>query len=304
MYRLLVLLLALLCSPLAACGRKREPAHESSGPLDELRERRDLYRSLTPRAWDVSSECDALLFTALTQVGLGEPGDLEAAQSEPGKWNRLPGPQFAASCSSDISRDMFLGLFVWSWEFRRLDVAEAVWDYGSRHNWKMGEERNFSEHFDRVYLRPGTVGLLAELIYKLGGENHWERSLLTVNPLSSEPGFQSHLSLLTLHLLGEMHGGLTSGELDTIQKILGHMSGNPLAHALYHRYTDGDQSRATELLLGTWPANRLPNERDWGEAWRTQRSDGDSGLQPGESDEQHSGGDFLFVVRVILGPEQ
>lgn len=195
-----------------------------------------------------------------------------------------------------------LGLFVWVWEFRRLDVAEAIWSYGSAHNWKMGDERNFAEHLDRVYFRPGTVALLAELIHSLGGENHWERSLLTVNPLSTAPGFQSHLTLLTLHLLGEMHGGLTAGELGTLQAILVHMQGNPLVHALLHRYTDGDQSEATRLLLETWPSDRLPTEQNWHEAWRTQRSDGDTGLLPGDSDKSHSGGDLLFVCRVILGP--
>jgi len=300
-YRWLVLAIAILLFPLTSCERRREPARESSGDLDALRERRALIRSLAPRAWDVSDACDALLFTALTQVGLGEPGDLEAAESELGHWHRLPGPEYAVKCSSDISRDMLMGLFVWIWEFKRLDVAENLWAYGSENNWKMGEERNAAEHFDRVYLRPGTVGLLAELIYKLGGENHWERSLLTVNPLSSAPGFQSHLTLLNLHLLGEMHGGLTASELGTLTDILQHMSQNPLAHALYHRYTDGEQSRATELLLGTWPADRLATGRDWSEEWRTQRSDGDSGFQPGDSDEPHSGGDLLFVARVILG---
>lgn len=303
MYRYLVLLLSLLLFPLTACGRRREAARETSTPLDELRERRALYAALAPRGWDVSQECDALLFVSLAQVGLGSPGDVELAESEPGKWNRKQGPTFASSCSSDISRDMFMGLFVWIWEFKRLDVAERIWDYGSANNWKMGEERNFADHFDRVYMRPGTIGLLAELIYKLGGENHWERSLLTVNPLSTEPGFTSHLSLLSLHLLGEMHGGLTAGELGTLSTILQHMSMNPLAHALYHKYTDGDQTEATRLLLSLWSANRLPTKRDWSEAWRTQRSDGDSGLSPGNSDEPHSGGDLLFVCRVIFGKQ-
>lgn len=301
MYRLLLLLFALLCSPLTACGRKRSPARETHTSLQELVAKRAYYRQLAPHNWDVSSECDALLFVALTQVGLGEQGDVGAAESEPGKWNRKQGPEFADECSSDISRDMFAGLFTWIWEFKRLDVAQALWNYGVQNNWKMGEERNFEEHFDRVYFRPGTVGMLAELIYSLGGENHWERSLLTVTPQSTEPGFQSHLTMLTLYLLGEMHGGLTGGELDDLQKIRDLSPNNALAQALYHRYTDGDQSVATKLLLDVWPADRLPTGKDWKEAWRTQRADGDTGLQPGDSDEVHSGGDLLFVCRVIFG---
>lgn len=294
-------LLLLLLLSLIGCGRDRSPARDTTSPTEDLRAQYYLYHSLAPRDWAVSDKCDALLFASLLQVGLSEPGNIEFAQSEPGRWHRKPGPEFAASCSSDISRDMFTGLFVWIWEFRRLDLAEAIWEYGSSNNWKMGDERNFDEHFDRVYFRPGTVALLAELIYSMGGEDHWERQVLAVTPLSVEPGFQSHLSLLQLHLRGEMHDGLTEAELATLKQILTHMDGNPLAHALLHKYTDGDQSRATELLLSTWPSDRLPTGRNWSEEWRTQRSDDDSGLLPGDSDSPHSGGDFLFVSRIILG---
>lgn len=300
MYRLLVLALALICSPLLACARKREVARATETPTELLRQRFDLYKALAPRNWDVSHECDALLFVTLQQTALGDSGLVELAESESGKWNRLPGPLYAAACSSDISRDMMMGLFIWIWEFKRLDVAERLWDYGTDNNWIMGEERKPGFE-NRVMFMPGTVALLAELIHQLGGDSHIERSLLSVTPLFTDPGFQSHLSLLQIYLRGEMHGGLTAGELDDLSKILVHMSGNPLAHALYHKYTDGDQSRATELLLSTWPADRLPTKRDWRETWRTQRSDGDSGFQPGDSDESHSGGDFLFTSRIILG---
>lgn len=296
MYRLILLL---ICSLLPGCAQRGDPAPTTS-PVDELSARTAEYRSLAPHNWDVSRECDALLFVSLQQVGLNEPGDVEMAESESGKWNRLPRPDYAAECSSDISRDMLTGVFVWAWEFRRLDVLERMWAYGESHDWVMGEERKPGLQ-NRVRMLPGTQGLLAELIATLGGESHWERKLLNVTPLSTEAGFQSHLTLLQIHLRGEMHNGLSAGELDSLREILWHMAGNPLAHALLHKYTDGDQSVATNLLLSIWPAGRLPTQRDWSEEWRTQRSDGDTGLQPGDSDVPHSGGDFLFVSRVILG---
>ncbi len=293
--------LLIFCTVLYGCGH-RGSVHSPTSPTGELGQRRALYMQLAPRNWDVSNHCDALLFVALQQVGLGEQGDVEQAESEPGKWNRLPGPDYAARCSSDISRDMYMGLFTWAWEFKRLDVLESVWDYGMGHGWQMGAERDPTlEHFDRTWFRPSTVALLAELIYRLGGANRPERLLLDVSPLSTEPGFVSHLSLLELHMRGEMHGYLTEKELDYLRTILTHMSTSPLANALYHKYTDGDQSEAIRLLLTVWPGDRLPTDRDWTEEWRTQRSDGDTGFQPGDSDEPHSGGDLLFVCRVILG---
>lgn len=301
LYRLLILLLALALAPISGCARKRHQAHRTTSPTEALAARVALYKSLAPQGWDISSECDALLFVTLQQVGLGIEGPVDEAESEPGKWNRLPAPDYATNCSSDISRDMFMGLFVWAWEFKRLDVLERVWSYGVENNWHMGQERKAEILENRTYFLPGTIALLAELIYHLGGDDHVERNILVVTPMNTEPGFASHLSLLQIYLRGEMHDGLTDGEILTLDSILLHMSGNPLAHALLHKYTDGNQSRAVQLLLETWPADRLPTDRDWDDSWRTQRSDDDSGLMPGDSDEQHSGGDFLFAAHVILG---
>lgn len=289
-------LLASLLLLLTACGTpgRSDPKATSSATAD-LEARYSLYHSLAPRGWDSNSGCDALLFVSLLQAGLGEQGPVEQAQGSPGRWYR--NDSLAASCSSDVSRDMFMGLFVWIWQFKRLDVAEEIWAYGQANNWKMGEER---KDFDnRAVFTPVTIAALADLIHALGGEDHGERHIPRV--YNVQPGFVSHLTLLQLYLRGETKGGLTEGEIDVLRAIRQHMSLNPLVHALLHRYTDGDQTAATSLLLSIWPSERLPTSTDWSEIWRPQRSDGDPGLQPGYGDEPHSGGDFLFVAALVLG---
>lgn len=296
--RLALLKIFALCAVLCGCGTEGlANPKETHTSTEDLVSRYYFYSQLAPRGWDVSEECDAILFVSLTQVGLQEAGPVEQAASEPGRWHRLPGPEFAAKCSSDISRDMFMGVFVWIWQNKRLDLATDIWNYGAAHNWKMGDER---KDFDnRTVFTPVTIAVLADLIHALGGEDHPERHFPRV--YNSQPGFVSHLTLLQIYLRGETKGGLTESEIDVLRAIRQHMSLNPLVHALIHRYTDGDQSEATRLLLSIWPADRLPTSADWSEGWRIQRSDGDSGLSPGAGDSPHSGGDFLFVASLILG---
>ena len=122
--------LILLTLLLSSCGwfgshpAKFAGMSELTAPLQE---RVAVYQEQAPRDWDAYQTCDALLFASLLQVGLGEPGRIEDAQGAPGQWFRLPD---ASHCSSDISRDMFMGLFVYIWEFKRLDLAEKIWAYG------------------------------------------------------------------------------------------------------------------------------------------------------------------------------
>jgi hypothetical protein len=196
---------------------------------------------------------------------------------------------------------MFVGLLNYIWQFKRLDLAEGIWSYGQSTGWDMGEERA-DRLENRTILTPVTISLLAELIYELGGEDHGERHIPRV--YSVVPGFTSHLSLLQIYLEGSMHGSIPESSLETLRAIRdAGAAGNPLVHALVHRYTDGDQQVATELLLTGWPADRLPTSNDWCEHWRVQRADGDKSLQPCSEGHTHSGGDFLLVAALILGRE-
>lgn len=294
--KLLPLLILLFSS---ACARHRSPAQETTSPTEQLQAQFETYHSLAPSGWASFSSCDSLLFVSLQQVGLDKTTEIETARNDVGEWFRSPAlAQDQSLCENDISRDMYTGLFVYIHHFKRLDLAEGIWDYGTDHAWVMGEDRSAVPD-GRTIFTPNMISLLAELIHDLGGGDHPERFLPAV--YSTEPGFPSHLSLLQLYLQGEMQGGLTDGELAVLRTIRGTMTLNPLVHALLHRYTDGDQTEATRLLLTIWPRDRLPTQADWSEDWRLQRADGDSGFLPGSGNAPHSGGDFLFAAAIVLG---
>lgn len=295
---------------LAAYGCSSLPGYKPSkttSPTAELQDRWNRYYELAKASphtgegdWVEDDNCDALLFNSLLQVGSGLPIDIELAQSSrtEGRWYRNPSH---TGCSSDISRDMLIGLLVWAYHNERLDILEGLWDYGSSNAWKMGRE--LSGRTDtRTILTPNLIGLLARAIYNLGGEKHLARH--TAPSYKVVPGYKSHLIMLQILLDGRIAEGITEEQLEALESIAAESPENALAQALLHKYTDGDQTIATKLLLDKWPVDRLPNtERDWCDHWRVQRADGDSGLQPCRDGEyqEHSGGDLLFTAGLILG---
>lgn len=262
----------------------------------ELEEVRTTYLRLSgeverdSHGWYYGEDCDGILFESLLAVGSNRPTDIRQAEVSPGHFYRNPSLQ---GCSHDISRDMLLGVYWYAWHFQDLGIAEDLWAFGSANNWKMGEGDS------RTILTPGMVSLLAKIIHELGGESHAER-FYTETQYSTVPGFQSHLTLLHILLDGELNSGqITDVQLDTIEKIANKNPGNALAQGARSLYTGGDQRVATSLLLSTWPQDRLPTSNDWCESWRTQRADDDSGFKPCNKEVTHSGGDFLFVTRII-----
>lgn len=276
----------------------------SVSSMEKLETRTELYRSRATNGWQSYSKSDdGLLFACLSAVALNREFAVELARNPDGQWFRNPGAVLAPleQGHSTISRDMFTGLFMYILHFQRLDLAEQIWEYGEARGWKMGEETR--EFDNRVYFTPTMISLLARIIHHLGGTDHYLARLIP-QVYSTIPGYESHLSLLTIQMIGNIQGHIGLLELGALNKILKHMAHNPLAQALFHKYTDGDQSIATELLLDIWPSDRLPNKKqDWCEDWRTQRSDGDTGfgLCPKERNPQHSGADFLYVSALIQG---
>lgn len=279
-----------------ACSHEKHPAQSGDSDLSMLKSQYDLYTSLAPKTWDeMDTGCDSLLFYSLLNVGMRREADVQSARDADGKWYRIP-PPAQTGCSSDISRDMFMGLFTYIWQTKHLDWADQIWDYGVKHNWDMGEERKPGEV--RTIFVPQTVGLLATIIKGLGGDDHPEKNY--PNIFDTQPGFSSHLTLLHIRLLGLINGSISDHELSALKSIRSHMAGSPFLQYMLHHYTDGDLSEAIRDLTTIWPKDRLPSTLDWCEGWRTQRSDDDSGLKPCDHNQTHSGGDFLFVAGDIL----
>lgn len=286
------------------CGHRTEPQSQPQSVesralvLDKVR----LYQSLGPSVQDADGfidfeHCDSLLFSGLYGVGGGQV-NIAAARNSEGAWQRRSlnqPPCYPQGSASSISRDMFMGLLWYMWEYRRLDLAEDLFAYGEAHDWIMGKG-----DVSRIYFTPGLQATLAEMIFRMGGKDRPSYRSIP-QAYSKNTGFAAHLDVLHLVLRAEMVGSLEAKGVELLKFNYDRAPQNALFSYAWHRYSDGDQSQTYSALLNEawWPADRLPTSADRCEAWILQRDPG-ADWAPCEGGKTHSGGDFLFVARLLL----
>lgn len=272
--------------------------------LDALAKKRDLYLSLAGTVQDrhgfiEADTGDSLLFTGLYGAA-GLDVDITAARDATGQWFRR-GTDNLPVAASTISRDMLLGLMWYCWRRSRLDLAECLWWYGSRHSWVMGQG-----DASRTYMTPDMQSTLAEMIYRMGGPNRrLSRAIPHVWP-TGLTDYELHLEVLHIQLRSELLGGISENMAHALDYAFARNPSNPLFAAVRYKHRAGNQGVTTLTDLSDkrlWPDDRLPTSRDRAEPWVVQRDPGPD-WQP--TDKQpvrtHSGGDFCFVVSILEQP--
>jgi hypothetical protein len=148
------------------------------------------------------------------------------------------------------------------------------------------------------------IGTLAWIIYRLGGEDHSERTnpLYTIAPSGLEKGFTRHLAAIHAYLRAQLTGRMPVGiglVLDSYARSQPH---NPLYQAIFHKYEDGDQTIATSLLMDEehWPRNHCPTTENHCEKWVMQRDMGKDWEPCPEREESHLCADWLFSASIII----
>jgi len=304
--RIIYILILLLSATM--CGKpenKKQPEITQISKIELVQQKYNIYKNLSLARQDANGfvevdKCDSLLFSALLGVAL--PVNIEAARDSTGQWFRRPLNYEACypnGAKSTISRDMLIGVLWYIWKNKDLNMAESLFSYGVEHFWIMGEGAA-----SRIYFTPALQSVLAEIIYKLGGYNHYVYRALP-QAYFKNTDFEAHLDILLILLKGELLNAVSDTEKDIIEHQRTRMPGNPLFQYAYHKYFDGDQGDTINLLLNTkyFPADRLPTTHDRCESWILQRDMGDDWV-PCRTDEVpiiHSGGDFLFISHLILG---
>lgn len=252
-----IIVLAILVS---TCGsfKKQKPV-ETLTSLDLLHEKARLYRSLSLGQLDafgwLSPLCDGLLFNSLAAVA-GLPLNVMAAEEAPGRWRRHPDfsncrPGF--NSKSTISRDMFRGLFIYLLVKKDRDAMVRIREYGEANNWFMGEATDPTTAYGRTWFNPVIRNQLARMI----GE--------TESPtLAMAEDYEAHLEVLGIFAEYFIQGFLYAYEIDILHNYAETYPDNALFSALYHAFSDGDQSNAVRILLTEkwFPANRLPQDTD------------------------------------------
>jgi hypothetical protein len=296
---------------LASCGwLPRERSQPSAAPA-ELHERADAYREALPSVLDDYgfadvAHCDSTTFSGLLAAA-GVDVQMEAAEVSPGEWLRRPAEYvecFATGASrSTISRDALLSVVWWAWSARELAVLERLWEFGSKRAWKMGDGRWGGVD---TLANTNLIALLARAIDALGGDAPgWALALL---PMWSDQvgGFERHLQVSQIALWGELTGSIPESAVALLQKHAEAQPWNPVLRAAADVWDGGDRTKAS-LDPRLWPAERLPTSADRCSAWVAMEDAWAPGWL-GCPDEQplryHTGGELLFAVRLLRGPER
>lgn len=285
-----------------ACSHGKNPDHgtDPAPPMD-LQTKFDNYMAWSKQLQDTSTgwlpfSCDGLLFNSLYAVSGGTP-DISLAERKPGKWERTP-DNVAFGCSSDISKDMMRGLLQWMHDTKQLDAAERMIRYGVVHNWFMGEGP-----IGEVFMTPTLAADLYEVRFRLGGADSQDRFFPQDYPHGLK-GFPAHLQVLGIFLRGQMTGAIPDEAKQILKEQAERVPRNGLFQAVYHRYLDGDQTVAINLLLDPklFPNDHLPTTDERCSDYIYQRDDVEKDWGPCEGKKTHTGLDLIFAAHVVYAP--
>ena len=301
-----ILLLACL---LASCGK--HTAQETSSPVEELRAKRDAALSHYTEAMDgsgfVGGHCDGLLFSSLGAVG-GYPVDIVKAEYEPGRWERHPDRDcYPAQSASRLSKDMALGMISWAYLTGHLDVVQRFYDTAKADHWFVCDAESTEVLLSRCLLSINLIRLMQKMLGINVFVDDWGLFPGPFDPKAEsagllQEGFEAHLLMWRLFVTAKVDGKVDDGDLKTMQSYCETKPRNALFCAISHKFSDGDQSQATAILMDEtlFPAGRLPTSSDRCEPYLWQREQGDDWQPCPDEKKVHDNVDFLIAAWVVI----
>jgi hypothetical protein len=261
-------------------------------PID-LKSKLDIYLELIKSVQDNEGfiefdGCNSTMYSGLLAIdGLAE------AEND-GEWSRrsLSYPDCFETGLTDtsITRDQILGVIYNLVKTKNRKGLERLWQYGYNNNWILGEG-----DISKTIATSRLISTIAQAIFFLGGEDNKQRFINEGWP--DVDGYEGYLQVLHIYIRGEIYGHINKDELAVLERHVDLHPDNPFYQTMYHRYTDADYDKAISLLMNKYPANRLPTSTDYCSDWPIER---DYNPCP-DQNKIHSGGDFIFVARIILG---
>jgi hypothetical protein len=294
-------ILALISAVLVvSCGKNINPKAPLFVEKSTLIEKQVTYLELIekhrgPSGWIKDYDCDGLLFNSIAKVSGVEGIDLHKA-FDGDRWYRSPSKDcYPDRSKSTISRDMLLGVLLYSAITRDSSIPESLLAYGEENGWMMGEGV-----ISRTWFSFNLRRISAEIIKLVTGNELDKYLKIPLIVTGTKEGYQAHLESLILLIKGEW-GSLDQLDFLAVRSYYRRNPDNAVFSYLYHRYADGDFSGTVRTLLdeGLFPSDRLPTNRDRCTEYLWQREKGVD-WQPCEKERFHSGIDFLFMSYLVL----
>jgi hypothetical protein len=258
--------------------------------------------------WNIGT-CDSLLDSSLWGVACGEL-PIETFMNDEGQWFRtsthdcFPGPGVYGGSRTDISKDMFRGLFHYLLHYGKLDLLNKTISYGSSHQWVMGNGESEFEIASRCLFSPEMISQIYDLQeYLEGKEVHPTEEAKLAEPIRE--GYGAHLQVLNILWRGRLYGALTDGEVEVLKAQAERQPDNALFNFAYHRYNhDHPIENVISVLKNElyFPYNRLPNNRDRCRDYLFAHDKANDWLPcPEQPEDEHPGTDLVFAISVLDG---
>lgn len=297
---------ALLCS----CDQKKSKVTDAVPQQFERKWR--VYQAFT-REWS-ELDCDWLLFESLRDAVLKKTDLVPLAMTDAGHWFRTPAHDCRPTgrSASDISRDMLLGLALFFWQIGDAQSAHDVVVYAQGHQGVMGGGDPLSTD-----IRPGLLSTFMAIEKRVGDgafplppkvEDPDPEAQTSVALTSNEiidllvqTGYRAHLTVLHIFLRGLVWGGISDLETRILKSQVDRQPHNALYLAVYHKFTDGDQSATIALLMDEtlFPHDRLPTTDFFCTDYLWQRDEESSDWQPCPGGTVHPGIDWLLAAAIV-----
>ena len=287
-----------------------KPLKLSEDQKKQLIQKYQLYCKLIDKHQDQDGfvlwrHCDSTLFSGLISgiKELPRPVNLPAARDKKGYWHRRPLKypecyEWDKNNGSTISRDMMWGIAWYCWLKRDLKLAQSTYEHIKKHSYVMG----FGDPA-RLIMMPALEQVFCLMIEALGGPKQGLGKYLWSPFPKSLEGYEVHLLMLQVLLLGEIRGWIPKAAFEAVKAYAEKYSFNPFFLYVYHLFLDGDMTRVYQGLMNTqiWPNDRLPTNQDRYSDWVNQRTDPkDWKPEPVSYVIHHSGGDFLHLAYLVL----
>jgi len=216
--------------------------------MTNLRAKAEFYKSkISDEVF--TKRCDKLAFKPyLSNSGLVQ--DLSGFEDN-GRWSRDVEPCYPEFSGGTISFDGLVAVMHHIWTTKDEAMLDRFIVYSESHAWIVGE----GTFADQTIMSP--------LSYQMKAEFVKSRNLNTTQDITNMlKGFRGHLLASLIWLEGRMNGSLNELEMTLLTQLYQVGPDDPMYVGLYHRFTDGDQTKTIEILLksSVFPNDHLPME--------------------------------------------
>ena len=269
--------------------KDNEPRKSKLSSEEQLQKKLDLYLSQSSQGLDefgfYDHIGDSLLFTCLLNASGGST-DISQAVLPSGRPLRHPNISPEISRTS-FSKDMMVGYLVCMWvmsEQKSLPLIESLIKHGRSNNWNLCGDlgayedkaildghNKLSHRIDmlsRCVMSPALIATIYDLAVKVGYNCdvscHTARTIFIQTPTNSK-GFARHLNFLHQSLRGLIEGSINDNQVSIFRNGVENQPNNALYQAIYHTYSNRDQSKALSLLLdeNKFPSGAIPDNNNY-----------------------------------------